>query len=249
MKEETIKNAIMKSAFTFGLAVSAANAMATDISPYNYPLFESAINDAKWQRGLNSEKQCTRTGCESTLGSSASQEYIWVKESNGIMHFSTNGDQPSKWRSELRFEDNFSRGSTRTLTARIGYWSNRSTSTGFTIAQLHMETGGAYDVKGPPARLEVIDETHFEVQWRNSYSCTNDCWSANAFSTKTSGMKNVQLKTSGDYINVSVEGQTFSYNLKGSDKNWPSDGGYFWKTGIYLQDEGTAYTGYQSLYW
>ena len=93
------------------------------------------------------------------------------------------------------------------------------------------------------------DEDTYEVQWRNSYSCSDDCWSADEFSTSTSGWKDIQLKTSGDYINVSVAGQTFSYNLKGDDKNWPSDGGYFWKTGIYIQDEGTAYTGYQNIYW
>lgn len=242
-------NTIMQCTLAFSFAGSIGNAVAATVNPYNYSVFENAINDAKWQRGSNSEKQCAGTECETTLDNSSNQEYIWADSSNGEMYFSTNGSQASKWRSELRFEENFSRGSTRTFTATIGYWASRSTSDGFTVAQLHMETGGEYDVKGPPARLEVIDEEHFEVQWRNSYSCTSDCWSANTFSTSTSGWKDIQLTTSGDYINVTVQGQTFSYNLKGSDKNWPSNGGYFWKTGIYLQDSGTAFTGYRNIYW
>ena len=242
-------NTLMKYTVALSLAGSVASAVADTVNPYDYSVFENAINDAKWQRGSDSEKQCAGTDCESTLDSSSNQKYIWADSDDGQMYFSTNGSQVAKWRSELRFEENFSRGSSRTFTAKIAYWASRSTSTGFTVAQLHMETGGEYDVKGPPARLEVIDETHFEVQWRNSYSCTDDCWSADEFATSTSGWKDIQLKTSGDYINVSVAGQTFSYYLKGDDTNWPSDGGYFWKTGIYLQDAGTAYTGYQNLYW
>jgi len=240
---------IIKSTTVFGLACMATSVMAASVNPYNYSVFENAINDAKWQRGSNSEKQCSGTDCESTMSSSSNQKYIWVNDSNGQMHFSTNGNQDSKWRSELRFEDSFSRGSTRTFTAEIGYWAKDSTSKGFTVAQLHMESDDSYTVKGPPARLEIIDEDTFEVQWRNSYSCTSDCWSADTFSTSISGWKNIQLKMSGDYINVSVAGQTFSYNLKGSGTNWPSNGSYYWKTGIYLQDEGTAYTGYKNLYW
>lgn len=248
MNKKTM-NTLIKCTVALGLVGSVANAVADTVNPYNYSVFKNALNDAKWQRGLDSEKQCASTDCESTLDSSSNQQYIWADDATNTMYFSTNGSQASKWRSELRFEENFSRGSTRTFTAKIGYWANKSTSDGFTVAQLHMETGGAYDVKGPPARLEVIDEDTYEVQWRNSYSCSDDCWSADEFSTSTSGWKDIQFKTSGDYINVSVAGQTFSYNLKGDDKNWPSDGGYFWKTGIYLQDKGTAYTGYQNIYW
>lgn len=243
------KNTIIKLATAISLIGIATSTMAATVNPYDYSVFKNAINDAKWQRGSNSETQCVRTDCESTLDSSSNQKYIWADSANGQMHFSTNGSQAAKWRSELRFEDNFSRGSTRTFTATIAYWASRSTSTGFTVAQLHMDTNGDYDVEGPPARLEILDEDTFEVQWRNSYSCTSNCWSSNTFSTSTSGWKDIQLKTSGDYINVSVAGQTFSYYLKGSGKNWPSDGGYYWKTGIYLQDSGTAYTGYKNLYW
>jgi len=244
-----IIHTIIKYTATIALASITASAMSATVNPYNYSVFEKAINDAKWQRGSNSEKQCSGSSCESTMNSSSNKKYIWANSSNGQLHFSTNGSQNAKWRSELRFEDSFSRGSTRTFTARIGYWHKYSTSKGFTVAQLHMESDSNYTVKGPPARLEIIDEDTYEVQWRNSYSCTSNCWSGDTFSTSTSGWKDIQLKTSGNYINVSVAGQTFSYKLSGSGKNWPSDGGYYWKTGIYLQDKGTAYTGYKNLYW
>lgn len=248
MKTKTI-NTIVKYAVALGFASVTATAMAATVNPYNYSVFENAINDAKWQRGSNSERQCAGTSCESTMNSSSNQGYIWADSSNGELRFSTNGSKSDKWRNELRFEANFNRGSTRTFTARLGYWASRSTSDNFTVAQLHMESDSSYSVKGPPARLEIIDEDNFRVKWRNSYSCSSNCWSDNTFSTSTSGFKDIQLKTSGDYINVSVAGQTFSYNLKGSGKNWPSKGGYYWKTGIYLQDGGTAYTGYRNLYW
>jgi len=243
------KNTIIKLTTAISLISIATSTMAATVNPYNYSVFENAINDAKWQRGSNSETQCVEKDCESTMNSSSNKKYIWADDSNGQLRFSTNGSQDEGWRNELRFEDSFSRGSTRTFTAKVGYWSSRSTSEAFTVAQLHMESDDNYTSKGPPARLEIIDEDTFEVQWRDSYSCSSGCWSSNTFSTSTSGWKDIQLKTSGDYINVSVAGQTFSYYLKASDTNWPSNGGYYWKTGIYLQDEGTAYTGYQNLYW
>lgn len=238
-------------AFTVAISfsISATPAISATVNPYNYSVFENAINDAKWQRGYNSEKQCSGTSCESTLNSSSNLGYIWADSSNNQMNFSTNGSKSSAWRNELRFEDNFNRGSSRTFTARVAYSASKSTSSGITIAQLHMTSDSNYSVKGPPARLEILDEDTFEVKWRNSYSCTSNCWSTNTFSANTSGWKDIQLKTAGDYINVSVSGQTFSYNLKGSDKNWPSKGDYYWKTGIYLQNSGTAYTSYQNLYW
>ena len=248
MKKKQISK-IIQYGITLSLIGAAASAMAATVNPYDYSVFKNAINDAKWQRGSNSEEQCSGTDCESTMDSSSNQKYIWADSSNDQMRFSTSGSKSAKWRSELRFEDSFSRGSTRTFTARIAYWASRSTSTGFTVAQLHMESDDNYTSKGPPARLEILDEDTFEVQWRNSYSCSSDCWSSDTFSTSTSGWKDIQLKTSGDYINVSVQGQTFSYYLKASGTNWPSNGGYYWKTGIYLQDEGTAYTGYENLYW
>lgn len=242
-------NKITKISIAISLVFSASTTMAATVNPYNYSVFENAINDAKWQRGYNSEKQCSGSACESTLNNSSELDYLWADNSNGQMHFSTNGSKSAKWRNELRFESNFSRGSTRTFTAQMAYWAANSTSSGFTVAQLHMTSDDSYTVKGPPARLEILDEDTFEVQWRNSYSCSSNCWSSDTFSAGTSGWKNIQLKTSGDYINVSVAGQTFSYNLKGSGTNWPSDGQYYWKTGIYLQDSGTAYTGYKNIYW
>ena len=244
-----IKNTLIKYTAALSIIGIATNAMADTVNPYNYTVFEDAINDAKWQLGLNSEDQCSGTECESTLDISSNQEYIWADDSNGQMFFSTNGSQDAKWRSELRFEDSFSRDSTKTFTAKIGYWASQSTSTGFTIAQLHMESDDNYNVEGAPARLEIIDEDTFRVKWRNSYSCTSDCWSTETFSTSTSGWKDIQLQVSDEYINVSVAGQTFSYDLDGSDTNWPSDGSYYWKTGIYLQDEGSAYIGYKNMYW
>ena len=243
------KNTLIKCAAALSILSITASSLAATVNPYNYTVFENAINDAKWQRGSDSEEQCSGTACESTLNDSTNQKYIWADSSTEEMYFSTNGSQVAKWRSELRFQDSFTRGSTRTFTAQIGYWASKSTSTGFTVAQLHMESDDDYSVEGPPARLEIIDEDRFEVQWRNSYSCTDDCWSSDTFATSTSGWKDIQLKTSGDYINVSVEGQTFSYNLKASGTNWPSQGGYYWKTGIYLQKAGTAYTGYKNIYW
>jgi len=172
-----IIHTIIKYTATIALASITASAMSATVNPYNYSVFEKAINDAKWQRGSNSEKQCSGSSCESTMNSSSNKKYIWANSSNGQLHFSTNGSQNAKWRSELRFEDSFSRGSTRTFTARIGYWHKYSTSKGFTVAQLHMESDSNYTVKGPPARLEIIDEDTYEVQWRNSYSCTSNCWS------------------------------------------------------------------------
>lgn len=229
--------------------VASFIAVADVVNPYNYDVYSDAINDAKWQVGYNSEKQCYADECEDVLDSSSMQDLLWADSSNKQMHFSTDGSKDEKWRNELRFNAEFSRGSSRTFTARVGYWKGQSTSAGFTMAQLHMASDDDYDVKGPPARLEVIDENAFVVKWRNAYDCSSDCWSSNEFSTSTSGWKDIQLQTSGDYINVSVAGQTFSMNMKGSDTNWPSKGGYYWKTGIYLQDEGTAYTGYKSIYW
>jgi len=241
---------LTKGLIALGLAALTSGAMAASVNPYTYNnTYKNAINDAKWQRGYNSERQCERTGCSSTMGTSSNLSYVWVNDSNGQMQFSTNGSKSEKWRSELRFLDNFSRGSSRTMTARLGYWASRSNSEGFTVAQLHMDTNEGWDVKGPPARLEIIDEDHFRVDFRSGYSCTSGCWTKEEFSTSTSNWKNIQLQTSGDYINVSVQGETHSYYLKGTGRNWPSQGGYYWKTGIYLQDGGTAYTGYKNLYW
>lgn len=234
----------------FCLVVFSTGVFSASVNPYTYNnVYKNAINDAKWQRGSNSEQQCFESGCSSTMGTSSNLKYIWVDSNNGQMRFSTNGSKSSGWRSELRFNSNFSRGSSRTMTARLGYWKGRSTSDGFTVAQLHMDGNQGWSVKGPPARLEVVDEDRFMVTFRSGYSCTSNCWTDRDFSTSISGWKNIQLQTSGDYINVSVAGQTHSYNLKGSGKNWPSQGGYYWKTGIYMQDSGTAYTGYQNLYW
>lgn len=234
-----------------GLAIFASSTFAASVNPYNYNnVFKNAIKDSKWQRGYNSEKQCNSTGCQSTMGTSNNLKYLYVDDSRGWMHFTTNGSKNEKWRSELRFESSFSRGSSRTMTLNLGYWKNRSTSKGFTVAQLHMEQDSNYTkVNGPPARLEILDENKFEVVWRKGYNCSSNCWTEKTFSTSTSGWKAIQLQTSGDYINVKVAGQTYSYNLKASGNNWPSNGGYYWKTGIYLQDDGTVFTGYKNLYW
>ena len=165
MKTKTMNTAIKNTA-AFGLACIATSVMAASVNPYNYSVFENAINDSKWQRGSNSEKICAGTDCENTMNSSSNLKYIWVDSSNGQMQFSTNGEQDSKWRSELRFENSFSRGSTRTFTAKIGYWKNRSTSQGFTVAQLHMESDDNYTSKGPPARLEILDENKWLLMYK-----------------------------------------------------------------------------------
>jgi len=233
-----------------GLLLVGSSAFSASVNPYTYNnVYKNAIIDAKWQRGYNSEQQCYSTGCESTMGTSTNLKYIWVDNSNGQMQFSTNGSRSDGWRSELRFNANFNRGSSRTMTMRFGYWKARSTSNGFTIAQLHMDKNEGWAVNGPPARLEIIDESHFEVTFRSGHDCSSNCWTDETYSTSTSGWKNIQLQTSGDYINVTVAGQTYSYNLKGSGTDWPSKGGYYWKTGLYMQDSGTAYTGYRNLYW
>ncbi len=242
---------------TLSAAVMATSASAAKVNPYNYNVYKNAINDAKWQRGSNSEQQCSQTGCQSTLNSSTSKKYIWANDANGQMQFSTDGSKAKGWRSELRFLANFSRGSNRTMTAKMGYWKNLSTSDGFTIAQLHMDKNTGYTVKGPPARLEIVDESHFEVKFRRSHDCTSssspDCWPDDVggeYSTSISNWKDVQLHLSGDVINVSVAGQTYSYNLKSApNTDWPSNGGYYWKTGVYMQDAGSAYIGYKNLYW
>ena len=234
-----------------GLALATSTVFAATVNPYTHNnIFKNAIKDAKWQRGYNSEQQCRGTGCSNTMGSSSNLKYVYVDSKKNQMYFTTSGSKDEKWRSELRFNASFNRGSSRTMTARLGYWKNRSTSSGFTVAQLHMEQDDNYKkVNGPPARLEIVDEKEFEVVWRKAYDCSSNCWTKKRFSTSTSGWKDIQLQTSGNYINVKVAGQTHSYNLKGSDTNWPSKGGYYWKTGIYLQDEGTAFTGYKNIYW
>lgn len=237
-----------------GMTTMATSVFAASVNPYTYnSVYENAIKDAKWQRGYSSEQQCYSTGCSSTMGTSSNLGYVWVDNSNGQMQFSTNGSKSAKWRSELRFNASFNRGSSRTMTAKLGYWASRSNSDGFTVAQLHMDqnypSSGSYKVNGPPARLEIVDEDYFEIVFRSGYDCSSDCWEKHEYSTSTSGWKNIQLQTSGDYINVSVHGETYSYNLKASGNNWPSKAGYYWKTGIYLQDAGTAYTGYKNLYW
>ena len=225
-----------------GMIMVSAEATATSVNPYSYTVFKNAIKDAKWQRGYDSEKQCQGADCESTMESRSNLKYIWVNNDNNQMQFSTNGSKEIKWRSELRFLSNFNRGSSRTMTAKIGYWAGESTSQGFTVAQLHME-----DSKGPPARLEIINEDKFEVTFRNDDGCTSNCWHTEEYEdTGTSGWKYIQLQTSGNYINVSVAGETYSYEMT---SKWPSKGNYYWKTGIYLQDPGTVYTGYQYLYW
>ena len=246
-------NHVIKKSLVAAIALSvagiASTATAAKVNPYTYNVFKNAINDAKWQRGSNSQQQCSQSGCESKLNNNTSKKYIWAHDNTTQMTFSTNGNQASKWRSELRFLSNFSRGSTRTMTAKIGYWKNYSSSNGFTIAQLHMDQNDGWTVKGPPARLEIVDESHFEVVFRKGHDCTSGCWTDEQYSTSTSNWKDIQLHLSGNTINVSVAGQTYSYDLDGSGKDWPSNGGYFWKTGIYLQDAGSAYIGYQNLYW
>ena len=232
-----------------GLIVVTPTAFAAKVNPYDYSKHKNAINDAKWQRGHSSEQRCYSTGCESTMDSNSNQKYIWADNKNSQLHFSTDGNQDTGWRSELRFNANFFRGSSRTLTARFGYWAGRSTSKGFTVAQLHMDGNEGWTVKGPPARLEIIDEDYFEVTFRKGHDCTSSCWTDERFSTSVSGWKDIQLQTSGNYINVTVQGQTHSYNLSGSGKDWPSKGGYYWKTGLYMQKSGTAYTGYKHIYW
>jgi len=121
------------------LMAFTSSAFAGKVNPYNYSKHKNASNDAKWQRGHSSEQRCYSTGCESTMNSSSNQKYIWADDNNSQLHFSTDGNQDSDWRSELRFNSNFFRGSNRTLTARFGYWAGRSTSKGFTVAQLHMD--------------------------------------------------------------------------------------------------------------
>ncbi len=237
-----------------GLMIYSSSILAASVNPYTYSaVYEDAIVDSKWQRGYSSEEICDSTECSSVMATDNNLGYLWVDDTTGYMHFSTNGEEDSGWRSEFRYNDSFSRGSSRVMTATLAYWSALSTSTGFTVAQLHMEEDDTYDdVYGPPARLEIIDESSFQVKWRVGYQCdndVNDCFEEDVFSTSTSGWKSIQLETSGDYINVSVEGETYSYNLNSDNTDWPSDGGYYWKTGIYLQDDGMAYTGYQDLYW
>ena len=135
------------------------------------------------------------------------------------------------------------------MTAGVRYFPNLSTSSGFTVAQLHMDKNEGWTVNGPPARLEVVDESHYEVTFRSGHDCSSNCWTDLTYSTSVTSRKDIQLETSGDYVNVSVEGETFSYYLKGSGRDWPSQGGYYWKTGIYLQGAGTAYVNYSYLTW
>ena len=247
-------NLLTKTSMALGLiALSSASIAGPRVNAYTYDtVYENAIKDSKWQVGYNSERQCVGTECASTMSTSESLNYVWVDQTWGSMRFSTDGSKDTKWRNELRFEDNFSRGSSRVMTARLRFWESRSSSLGFTIAQLHMDTNQGWDVEGPPARLEVINEDHFRVDFRSGYDCTSDCWSKNTFSASVDNWKDIQMQTSGDYINVSVEGETHSYYLKSTSadaKNWPSQGGYFWKTGIYLQKAGEAYVAYDNLYW
>ena len=226
-----------------------SSAIAEVQSAYNYRVFRDAIDDARWQRGDNSETRCSGSDCSSTMDSSSNQDYIWTDSSTRILHFSTDGNEDDGWRNELRFVDSFSRGSTRTMTATVGYWAGRSTSSGLTIAQLHMESDDDYDNEGPVARLEIVDEDTFKVVWREGYSCTSNCVERDEYSTSTSGFKDIQLRTSGNVLNVSVQGQTFSYDMDGGDANWPSDGAYYWKAGVYLQREGSAFVGFENLTW
>lgn len=246
MKIKTILKYTLAIGLTGGIASSA---IAEIRSAYNYTVFRNAIDDARWQRGNNSETRCSRSGCSSTMSSSSNQDYIWTDSSTRRLHFSTDGNEDDGWRNELRFVDSFSRGATRTMTARVGYWARRSTSSGLTIAQLHMESDDNYRNRGPVARLEIVDEDTFKVVWREGYSCTSSCVDRDEYSTSTSGFKDIQLRTSGSVLNVSVAGQTFSYNMRGSDANWPSDGAYYWKAGVYLQRDGSAYVGFENLTW
>ena len=241
---------ILKYTAAIGLVGSmASSAVAEVVSAYNYTVFRNAIDDARWQRGNNSETRCSGSGCSSTMDSSSNQEYIWTNSNNRRLNFSTDGNEDDGWRNELRFINSFGRGSTRTMTARLRYWSGRSTSSGLTVAQLHMESDDNYRNRGPVARLEIVDEDEYKVVFREGYSCTSNCVERETFSTSTSGFKDVQLRTSGHVLNVSVAGQTFSYNMRGNGANWPSDGAYYWKAGVYLQRDGSAFVSFLDLNW
>ena len=228
------------------MAVWSTSALAAKINPINYTIWSNVFADAKWQLGDTGDTDdvCEYSSDCSDLFNSGTgyKRYIWAESSdNNRLTFSTNGSQARLWRSELRFLDNFAKSSTITMSGRIGYWAGRSTSDGITVAQLHME-----DAEGPPARLEIIDEDYFQVTFRNSDDCTSNCWTERTFSTSTSGWKNFSLYLNNYYINVTVAGQTRTYKLT---TEWSASGDYYWKTGLYLQDAGTAYTAYRNLYW
>jgi len=217
---------------SISLSVLASNTFAAN--PYNWSKWKNAFNDAKVQRGYNSEQHCYASGCNGKVD----DKFIYAS-SNGDLNWSTSGSKNSKWRSELRFNDSFWKSNKRTMTTRMRVLTGSSSSDGFTVAQLHYEDGS-----GPPARLEIIDGKKWRVKFRSNEG-KNPSYPSNDYSTGVSGWKNIQLKTQNTYINVSVAGQTHSYRLN----KWPSSEGYYWKTGIYLQDKGSAKTGMKYLYW
>ncbi len=218
------------------LSLPFSSAMARN--PFDYSHWENAIRDAKWQLDVQDNDICEQAECESYLDTY--DDYQWAN-SGSDLRFSTNGDKDEGWRNEWRFLANFSRGATRTMTARIRFINARTDSDGFTVAQLHYEGGN-----GPPARLEVLDEEDFEVTFRNNESCSSNCWTQRSFTANPRSLQDVQLRTSNGNINVTVAGQTRTWDLK---REWPNQSNYYWKAGVYLQEDGEVEVQYATLFW
>lgn len=228
------------------VGIYSASALSDSVNPFNYSKHEDAILEAKWQLGNSGDSNkdvCKNSACESALNSSSYDDYIYADDDSSYMFFSTDGSQAAFWRSELRYEDNFEKSDTISMSARVGFygWNSSSSSEGFTVAQLHME--GA---NGPPVRLEYMDRDHMAVTFRTSPSCTSNCWKTVEFNTTAAGWKNIVLQLKDEWVNVSVNGETKSYQLSSS---WPDDGAYYWKAGIYLQKSGQALVGFDYINW
>lgn len=239
MKKNIIKNILGVSCLlALPLTTMAAN-------PYDFSRWEKNINEANWQVGHNSFTVCkaNQGNCEAALDENQWKVFAYANRDN-YFRYSTDGNQTEGWRNEFRFADSFSRGSSRDMSTKIRVWTGSTTSKGFTVAQLHMEDGD-----GPPVRVEVVDEDHFQVKWRHGPDCDKnerDCFDEDNFGASLGGFRKIELDLLNNFINVSVEGETYSYDLR---TWWPSDGQYYWKSGIYLQEDGAVETAARYLYW
>ena len=219
-----------------------------------YTYHSATIDEARWQVGYRSNKRCYESECRSTMGESDFQLYIYADNWRKDMFFSSYGRKNGGWRNELRYNDSFSRSSNKSMSSRIGnyYWRNDAHSDGFTVSQFHME-----DAAGPPVRLEYINSDSMEVVFRSNDTCTSkpDCWHHEKINDSARNFKFVNFSLSNSYINVSVNGNTKSWNLNGTNGtgkpagNWPSNGRYYWKAGIYIQDYGAALIAFEYLNW
>lgn len=239
---KNLNKIVLLSGALFSLSATAAD------SAYDH--HASTINEAKWQVGSNSQERCYESGCESTMASSFWKQFIYANSSTEVLVFTNAGGRSSGWRNELRNNNEFNRSGSNSMSTRFKDYSYllNNNSPGFTISQIHMDDDNV-DVDGPPARLELLDGDTIAVKFRSCHDCSSPSYPSEEFSTSIGGWKSAVLSLSGSYVNVTVAGETHSYNLAGSGTDWPNYSDYYFKAGVYMQDYGRAHIAFDYINW